>query len=366
MKTHIFITEPQKEFALIDSGDGMKLERYGDAKTGIKVARPDPQALWRKSLPEKEWRQADAYFTDGTVSAGEQVKIERSGVNGGGSAGVGTNGSTVGAGGKQADGGKHKVKGANAKNEAERGKWIITRPQLPESWSINFGDLNLNIKLTSFKHTGIFPEQHNNWLWCREIIKDAVRARSTSSAGEKATDGSAVLSKPTVLNLFGYTGGATVSAALGGAEVTHVDASRSSVTWANENAKSSGLEEAPIRWMLDDALAFVRREVRRGKKYDAIIMDPPAFGRGAKGEIWKIEDDFLDLFETCLQLLSDDPLFVVLNGYAAGYSPIAYENNMQALIKRFGGVVESGELTLREEGPAARLLPCGIVSRWKR
>jgi 23S rRNA (cytosine1962-C5)-methyltransferase len=298
MKTHIFITEPQKEFALIDSGDGMKLERYGDAKTGVRVARPDPQALWRK--------------------------------------------------------------------------------QLPESWAINFGDLNFNIKLKSFKHTGIFPEQHNNWLWCREIIKDTVRSRDVSSSSISSADApisSAVANsaaaenlgtKPTVLNLFGYTGGATVSAALGGAEVTHVDASRSSVTWANENAKSSGLEAAPIRWILDDALAFVRREVRRGKKYDAIIMDPPAFGRGAKGEIWKIEDDFLDLFETCLQLLSDDPMFVVLNGYAAGYSSIAYENNMQSLIKKFGGTVESGELTLREEGPAARLLPCGIVSRWKK
>jgi 23S rRNA (cytosine1962-C5)-methyltransferase len=230
--------------------------------------------------------------------------------------------------------------------------------------------LNFNIKLTSFKHTGIFPEQHNNWLWCREIIKDAVRSNAsadvTNVSKDSAQENSAVNPKPTVLNLFGYTGGATVSAALGGAEVTHVDASRSSITWANENAKSSNLQDAPIRWILDDALAFVRREVRRGKKYDAIIMDPPAFGRGAKGEIWKIEDDFLDLFETCLQLLSDEPLFVVLNGYAAGYSSIAYENNMQSLVKKYGGIVESGELTLREEGPAGRLLPCGIVSRWKK
>jgi 23S rRNA (cytosine1962-C5)-methyltransferase len=355
MKTHIFITEPQKEFALIDSGDGMKLERYGDQKTGVKVARPDPQALWRKSLPEKEWKQVDAYFTDGKVSAGEQVKIERDGVN--------TTGASDGVDSSDARG-KHKVKGANAKNEAERGNWIITRPQLPESWNINFGDLNFNIKLTSFKHTGIFPEQHNNWLWCREIIKDAVQ--SGQYGKDNADSTTKASNKPTVLNLFGYTGGATISAALGGAEVTHVDASRSSVTWANENAKSSNLEDAPIRWILDDALAFVRREVRRGKKYDAIIMDPPAFGRGAKGEIWKIEDDFLDLFETCLQLLSDEPLFVVLNGYAAGYSSIAYENNMQSLINKFGGTVESGELTLREEGPAGRLLPCGIVSRWKK
>ena len=347
MKTHIFITEPQKEYALIDSGDGMKLERYGNEKTGVKVARPDPQALWRKSLPEKDWKQVDAYFTDGKVSAGEKVKIERDEMNTGGA-------------------GKHNVKGANAKNEAERGKWIILRPQLSESWPIHFGDLDFNIKLTSFKHTGIFPEQHNNWLWCREIIKDAVRSNKTNKTADASSTSTEAPKKPSVLNLFGYTGGASVSAALGGAEVTHVDASRSSITWANENAKSSNLQDAPIRWILDDALAFVHREARRGKKYDAIIMDPPAFGRGAKGEIWKIEEHFLELFDACLKILSDEPLFVVVNGYAAGYSSIAYENNMQTLVQRFGGTVESGELTLREEGPLGRLLPCGIVSRWKR
>ncbi len=345
MKTHIFITEPQKEYALIDSGDGMKLERYGDEKTGVKIARPDPQALWRKSLSEKEWKQVDAYFTDGKVSAGEKVKIERDEMNTGSA-------------------GKHPVKGANAKNEAERGKWIILRPGLPESWPIHFGDLDFNIKLTSFKHTGIFPEQHNNWLWCREIIQDAIRSNALTNTS--AADTSETSKKPTVLNLFGYTGGASISAALGGAEVTHVDASRSSITWANENAKSSNLQDAPIRWILDDALAFVHREARRGKKYDAIIMDPPAFGRGAKGEIWKIEEHFLELFDACLKILSDAPLFVVVNGYAAGYSAIAYENNLQALTKLYGGEVESGELTLREEGPLKRLLPCGIVSRWKR
>jgi 23S rRNA (cytosine1962-C5)-methyltransferase len=330
MKTHIFITEPQKEYALIDSGDGMKLERYGSKETGVKIARPDPQALWRKSLSEKEWKQVDAYFTDGKVSAGDKVKIEREGVNT-----------------KNAHSSANTNSGGTM--SSEKGKWIILRPQLPESWPINFGDLNFNIKLTPFKHTGIFPEQHNNWLWCRDIIKKAVDQNK----------------KPSVLNLFGYTGGASISAALGGAEVTHVDASRSSVTWANDNAKSSNLQDAPIRWILDDALAFVHREVRRGKKYDAIIMDPPAFGRGAKGEIWKIEEHFLELFEASLKLLSDTPLFVVLNGYAAGYSAIAYENNLKGLVTQYGGIVESGELTLREEGPEGRLLPCGIVSRWK-
>ncbi len=302
MNTKILITVPQKEYALIDSGDGMKLERYGN----VVIARPDPQVLWRKSLPEKDWMKADAYFSkDSERTRGD---------------------------------------------EEERGKWVISRPNLPEVWPISFGDLVMNIKLTPFKHTGLFPEQHNNWIWCRDLIK------------KKVDQGG----KPTVLNLFGYTGGASLSAALGGADVTHVDASRVAITWANDNAKTSGLSEAPIRWMLDDAYAFVKREIRRGKKYDAIIMDPPAFGRGAKGEIWKIEEHFLPLFEDCLKLLSDTPLFVVLNGYAAGYSAIAYENNLKGLIERFGGEVESGELALQEEGPQKRLLPCGIVSRWKR
>lgn len=298
MKTHIFITEPQKEYALIDSGDGMKMERYGD----VKIVRPDPQALWRKKRPEKEWRQVDAYFSSDT-------------------------------------------------EESEKGKWVFTRPGLPEMWNISFGDLRMNIKLTPFKHTGIFPEQYVNWMWCKDVLE-----KNKTIQGRK----------PTVLNLFGYTGGATVSAALRGAEVTHVDASRSAITWANENAKSSGIEDAPIRWMLDDAFSFVKRELRRGKKYDAIIMDPPSFGRGAKGEIWKIENHFLELFEICVQLLSDTSLFFVVNGYAAGYSAIAYENNMRQLVEKYGGEIESGELAIREEGSNPRLLPCGIVSRWKK
>ncbi len=306
--SRIIKIDPQKEYALIDSGDGMKLERYGN----VKVVRPDPQALWRKSLSEKDWKNVDAYFT-------------------------------------------------NDKDETEKGKWIFTRPNLEESWPIHFGDLVMNIKLTPFKHTGLFPEQIANWLWCRDLIKKRVENTASNRVSNTAQNTS---SKPTVLNLFGYTGGASLSAALGGADVTHVDASRSAITWANENAKSSDLSEATIRWILDDAFAFVRREIRRGKKYDAIIMDPPAFGRGAKGEIWKIEEHFLEFFEDCLKLLSGTPLFVVVNGYAAGYSAIAYENNLRQLVEKFGGEIESGELAICEEGPKKRLLPCGIVSRW--
>jgi 23S rRNA (cytosine1962-C5)-methyltransferase len=297
MNTHIFTIKPQKEYALLDSGDGMKLERYGD----VVMARPDPQALWRKNLPEAQWKKADAYFVGGD----------------------------------------------------DKGKWVVTRPGLGDekaSWNISFGDLTLQIKLTPFKHTGLFPEQLNNWLWCRDLIKKSLAENPDH--------------KPKVLNLFGYTGGASLSAAFGGAEVTHVDASKGAVTWANENAKLSGLEERPIRWILEDAFSFVKREIRRGSKYDAIIMDPPSYGRGAKGEIWKIEENFLPLLEACFELLSDKPLFMVLNGYAAGYSPIAYENNLQKLTGKYGGEVESGELAIEEE--SGRLLPCGIVSRWKR
>lgn len=291
MNSRIFTIKPQKDYVLLDSGDGMKLERYGS----VTLARPDPQALWRKHLPESAWKNVDAYF-------------------------------------------------AKAGDSDEKGKWVIVRPGMEKTWPISYGDLTLNIELTPFKHTGLFPEQLNNWMWCRDII-------------EKSKE------KPAVLNLFGYTGGASLSAALAGAEVTHVDASRSAVNWANDNAKSSGLSEKPIRWILEDAAAFVKREIRRGKKYDGIIMDPPSFGRGAKGEVWKIEEHFLPLFEDCLKLLSDKPLFFVLNGYAAGYSSIAYENNLDQLVKKFGGTVESGELAIEEEG--GRLLPCGIVSRWK-
>lgn len=316
MNPNIFTSKPQKDYALIDSGDGMKLERYGN----VKIVRPDPQALWRKRLSDKEWKSADAHFAK--------------------------------------DKEKNKTDKTQNGDESERGKWIISRPGLPETWPISFGDLTMNIKLTPFKHTGLFPEQLNNWLWCREIIKKNL-INHTSDTVPGTTP------RPTVLNLFGYTGGATLSAALGGAEVTHVDASRAAITWANENAKSSGLQDAPIRWILDDAFAFVKREIRRGKKYDAIIMDPPSYGRGAKGELWKIEDHFLDFFEDCLKLLSDNPLFVVVNGYAAGYSAIAYENNMKALVDRFGGAMESGELTLTAEKDGV-MLPCGIVSRWHR
>lgn len=340
MHTHIFTVKPQKEYELIDSGDGLKMEKYGN----IRIVRPDPQALWPKNLNETEWQKADAYFSKSS-------------------------------GGKNDDKKTNSDKGDSGE---DRGKWIRVKTDLPDSWTMSFGDLTLQIELTPFKHTGVFPEQLNNWLWCRSVIEESIKKSSKNSQGSKSSENVSQNLKPKVLNLFGYTGGATLSASLAGAEVTHVDASRSAINWANENAKLSNLADKPIRWILEDAVSFVKRELRRGNKYDAIIMDPPAFGRGAKGEVWKIEESFLPLLEDCFQLLSDKPLFFVLNGYAAGYSAIAYENNLRKLVEKYGGEVESGELTIQEsslkgsieasknpEKQAERLLPCGIVSRWK-
>lgn len=214
-----------------------------------------------------------------------------------------------------------------------------------EPWAIDFGGLKLQIKLSPFKHTGLFPEQIVNWQWMEKLIVESKRPIK-------------------VLNLFGYTGGASLICAKAGAEVTHVDASKAAITWANENAKLSGLEDKPIRWILEDALEFVKREVRRGSKYDAIVMDPPSFGRGAKGEVWKIEEGFLPLIQDCFALLSENPLFFIVNGYSAGYSAIAYEENLKTLQQKFGGEIEAGELAIKDSKD--HLLPCGIVARWKK
>jgi len=274
------------DYELLDSGDGEKLERFGN----VVLSRPDPQALWRKHLDEGEWKKTDASFSRSEASA----------------------------------------------------EWTYKKGKL-EKWQIDFAGLKFWIKPTAFKHTGIFPEQYANWNWMREILKD-----------KKDIE---------VLNLFGYTGGATLACAQSGAKVVHVDGSKSAITWARENAELSGLQDKPIRWILEDARVFVGREVKRGNRYDAIIMDPPAFGHGANKEIWKIEEDFLPLVEDCIKLLKDKPLFFIINGYSAGYSAIAYKNVLSVLVDKFGGSIDIGELTLPETG-SVRLLPCGIYARW--
>ena len=228
--------------------------------------------------------------------------------------------------------------------EGGEGKWEVKK-DLPKEWSVAFGGLQFLIRPTSFKHTGLFPEQLSNWDWMRETIQHARKPVS-------------------VLNLFGYTGGASLAAAQAGASVTHVDASKTAVAWARENAAASGLADKPVRWITEDVIQFVKREIKRGTRYDAIVMDPPAFGHGPDGELWKIEEDLLPLMDLCAQLLSDNPLFVLMNGYAAGYSPLAFAYNLESFAKKLGGSIEYGDLTIEEKG-SSRYLPCGIFARWR-
>lgn len=287
MEKIILKTASSEDYELLDSGREEKLERYGSWL----LARPDPQALWEKTLSDSEWDKASGRFV----------------------------------------------------RKGKEGEWKTSK-DLPEEWEIGFGGFRFLIKPNSFKHTGLFPEQLSNWEWAREKISNAGREVS-------------------VLNLFGYTGGASISAAAAGAHVTHVDASKTAVAWARKNAELSGVAEKPIRWIVEDALIFVKREIKRGARYDAIIMDPPAFGRGPSGELWKIEENFLELAELCSQLVSEKPLFVLINGYAAGYSSLAFAYNLESFVKKCGGSIEHGDLSISQTN-SERVLPCGIFARW--
>jgi 23S rRNA (cytosine1962-C5)-methyltransferase len=315
------ITSAEKDYELLDSGDGQKLERFGK----FVLSRPDPQALWSKNLSPAEWDKADGVFN----------------------------------------------RGEDKSEAGSKGRWKL-KAGTSEKWQINFAGLKFFIEPTPFKHVGLFPEQRGNWEWVKQILESQK-------------------SKVEILNLFGYTGGASLACAEAGAAVVHVDGSKVALTRAKENAELSGLADKPIRWILDDAREFVKRELRRGNKYDGIIMDPPSFGRGDKGQVWKIEEDFVPIFNDCLKLFSDKPIFFLINGYAAGYSSIAYANNLEILKKKFGGTIEAGELTIQEgktpplrEGNLSRrvseegdekvyrsekaavhrFLPCGIFARW--
>lgn len=297
MDYSIVSTTASDDYELLDSGDGEKLERYGK----ILITRPDPQALWKKRLPEATWNKADAYFN-------REKTMTKGGL-------------------------------ASGKDTAWKTRFVV-----PERWDIAFAGLRMYIKLSPFKHTGLFPEQAQNWQWMREKIKKAGRTVQ-------------------VLNLFGYTGGASLAAAQAGAEVCHVDGSKTAIGWGRDNAAASDLAAKPIRWILDDAVEFVKREIKRGRKYDGIIMDPPAFGHGPNGEVWKIEEHFPMLLDLCKKILSDKPLFVLINGYASGYSALAYKNNLADVVEGLGGEIEVGELTI-QESKSDRLLPCGIFARW--
>lgn len=227
------------------------------------------------------------------------------------------------------------------------GKWQNFK-KLPESWTVNYKGLTFGIKPMGFKHTGLFPEQATNWDWFSEIIKSSKR------------------DSVNVLNLFAYTGGATMAASSAGAKVCHVDASKGMVAWAKENAALSGLKDRPIRYIVDDVKKFVEREIRRGNKYDGIIMDPPSYGRGPGGEIWKIENELFDLINTCLEVLSDDPLFFLVNSYTTGLSGSVMENIYKLTIcKKFGGCINVDEVGLPITN-GGLLLPCGYSARWQR
>ncbi len=292
------VAEPWADYELLDSGENMKLERYGE----VILARPETQALWKKARPEL-WQRAQAVFAF----------------------------------------------------RDKKGSWEVHRA-LPEPWSLSWNGARFLARLTGFKHTGVFPEQEPNWEWIGARIRGI-------AASAPAAEG-ALPRPPKVLNLFGYTGIASLVAAQAGAQVTHVDASKQSLDWAHENARLSGLPETDIRWMPDDASAFAKRELRRGSSYEGIILDPPAFGRGAKGEVWKIEEDLPVLVEALKGLLSSAPgSFFLMSGYAAGYSPAAF---LQLTKDIFGASeTEYGELRIQESG-GERIVPAGMYVRFVR
>lgn len=287
-QTHIFASTGWKEYELLDSGDGEKLERFG----AYTLIRPDPKAIWNKTLSQDVWNKAQAVY-------------ERSDTGG--------------------------------------GRWIY-RQKIPESWTIKWKDLSFILKPTGFKHLGIFPEQSALWEWTIKKIKQSTREIN-------------------LLNLFAYTGGSTLAAASAGAKVTHLDSAKEILTWARENAIASGLDEKPIRWIPEDAVTFVKREIKRGNKYDAIIMDPPKFGRGNKNEVWKIEEDLPHLMKLLPELLSNAPLFIILNAYTVSYSSVTLGNLLSQTMKKYKGSIINGELTTLSS--TGVFLPNSIFSIWE-
>ena len=291
----MWIADGWKDYEVIDTSSGEKLERWGD----YILLRPDPQVIWNTKREHPLYKKLNGHYHRSTKGGGEWEFFD-----------------------------------------------------LPTEWSINYKELTFNLKPFSFKHTGLFPEQATNWDWFSSIIKR-----------EKARNQEREIK---VLNLFAYTGGATLAAAKAGAHVTHVDASEGMVTWAKENAISSGLKDAPIRWLVDDCVKFVEREIRRGNKYDAIIMDPPSYGRGPKGETWKIEEAVFPLINICADILKSEPLFFLINSYTTGLQPalLSYMLNT-VLVERFGGKVEADEIGLPVSSNGL-ILPCGASGRYTK
>ncbi|MCR4781101.1 MAG: class I SAM-dependent methyltransferase [Ruminiclostridium sp.] len=278
------IADNWKDYRLIDTSGGDRLEKWGD----VTLIRPDPQVIWKNPSPAPEWDSAGAVYN------------------------------------RSSSGG---------------GSWSYNR-KLPESWNIRYGGLTFLVKPTGFKHTGLFPEQAVNWELCDRLIRGAGREIS-------------------VLNLFAYTGGATLACAKAGAKVCHLDAVKNMVEWGKENARLSGLADRPIRWITDDAMKFLGREIRRGNRYDGIILDPPSYGRGTNGELWKLEDCIYELMERCTEVLSDKPLFLLLNSYTTGLSPSVMAYLLKMTVRqRFTADVSAEEIGLPVER-TGMAIPCG-------
>lgn len=279
-----------KDYELIDTGGGEKLERWG----GFVLRRPDPQIIWPLENENDLWRSVSARYHRSSSGGGQWEELVK----------------------------------------------------LPDRWTIGYRDLRFYVKPTGFKHTGLFPEQAANWAWMMDKIRTAGRPIR-------------------VLNLFAYTGGATLACASAGAEVCHVDAAKGMVAWAKENAALSGLADKPIRYITDDVFKFVQREIRRGSRYDAIIMDPPSYGRGPGGEMWKLENDLYRFVEMCAGVLTDKPLFLLVNAYTTGFAPTVLTNILTLTLQRkYGGSITSDEIGLPITA-SGLVLPCGILGRWE-
>ncbi|MET3589050.1 23S rRNA (cytosine1962-C5)-methyltransferase [Bartonella silvatica] len=287
----ILETRESEDYALIDSGNGKKLERYG----AYRIIRPEGQALWRPALSQKEWDHVDAVFTGN-------------------------------------------------RDEEGVGRWHFPQKTLKETWPLTWNGLSFLGRFTSFRHVGVFPEQDAHWRFIEDQIIKSTRPIK-------------------LLNLFGYTGIASLVGARAGANVTHVDASKKAISWAKANQERAGLSNNSIRWICDDAVKFVERELRRKKSYDMILLDPPAYGRGPHGEIWQLFDHLPTMITNCRKLLSDKPLSIVLTAYSIRASFYALHALMRDELINLGGTIESGELILREEA-AGRALSTSLFSRW--
>ncbi len=284
----MLIASEWKDYEVLDTGDGEKLERWRD----IILRRPDPQAIWPKQKSEI-WTRADAHYHRSQKGGGE---------------------------------------------------WEFFK-KLPDRWSVRYGTLEFYVRPTGFKHTGLFPEQAVNWDWMAGLIRKSNRPIK-------------------VLNLFGYTGGATLACAAAGAKVTHVDAAKGMVQWAGENRKLAKIDETRVRWIVDDAVKFVEREARRGNTYEGILMDPPSYGRGPGGEVWKLENELYSLVSACEKVLARDALFMLINSYTTGLQPAVLNNMLTMTVARTrSGKVVADEIVLPVT--AGGVLPCGASGRWE-